>query len=61
VWGVEALCDDTLGQDFDRGCRGILALLRQQRHWPAGEKVVITAGLPFSERGRTNTLRIEEI
>jgi pyruvate kinase len=61
VWGVEALCDDTLGQDFDRGCRGILALLRQQRHGLAGEKVVITAGLPFSERGRTNTLRIDEI
>lgn len=61
VWGVEALHDDTLGPDFDRGCKGILALLRKRRNWPAAAKVVITAGLPFSERGRTNTLRIEEI
>lgn len=61
VWGVEALCDDTLGSAFDGACKGILVLLRRRRTWPAGAKVVITAGLPFSERGRTNTLRIEEI
>lgn len=61
AWGVEALCDDSLGSDFDRGCKRILALLRKRRNWPAGAKAVITAGLPFSQRGRTNTLRIEEI
>jgi pyruvate kinase len=61
VWGLEPRLVDAFGDDFDRACARILTELRTSRRFPSGATVVITAGLPFTQRGRTNTVRIETI
>jgi pyruvate kinase len=60
-WGVEPHLVDAFGDDFDAACARILGALRAAQRLPPGATVVITAGLPFTRRGRTNTLRIERI
>jgi pyruvate kinase len=59
VWGVEPVLTDEFGDDFDASCAHILKRLREQSRLVPKQPVVITAGLPFSKRGRTNTIRIE--
>jgi pyruvate kinase len=61
VWGVEPHFIDDLGQDFDAACARLLAALRADRRFAIGAPVVITAGLPYTARGRTNTLRVEHL
>jgi pyruvate kinase len=59
--GVEPLLADVFDVDFDAACTRVMQLLREAQRLPAGAKVVLTAGLPFSQRGRTNTIRIETV
>jgi len=61
VWGVTPILVDDFGPHFDAACTLILETLRQRRAVASGRSVVLTAGLPFSQRGRTNTLRIESL
>jgi pyruvate kinase len=61
LWGVQPILAADFSSSFNEECRRICERLREQGRLPAGAPVVITAGLPFSERGRTNTVRIETI
>jgi pyruvate kinase len=61
LWGTEPVLVDDFEDDFDRAAATILRGLRQSGRLDTGRPVVVTAGLPFSAHGRTNTLRIEEI
>ncbi len=61
VWGVEPIAANVFDTDFDDGCAQIVARLRARGTWPPGTAIAITAGLPFSARGRTNTVRIETL
>lgn len=61
VWGVQPVLVEVFGPDFDAACTRIVAGLRQRGRLVAGRPVVLTAGLPFSTRGATNTVRIEQL
>lgn len=61
VWGVEPIYADVFGSNFDEACARIIALLCERGRLSPGSTVVVTAGLPFSEHGRTNTVRIEAV
>ncbi|MEW6267873.1 MAG: pyruvate kinase [Thermodesulfobacteriota bacterium] len=59
VWSVLPIDLDDFGTDFDDAVARIKVLLRERLGLPAGARVVLTAGLPFGEHARTNTVRIE--
>jgi len=59
TWAVRPHCIGDFGQDFDVATAHAKALLRERLGLPAGERVVITAGLPFPARAQTNTVRVE--
>jgi pyruvate kinase len=61
VWSVLPLDVDDFGTDFDESAARIKALLRERLGLPAGSRVVLTAGLPFPQHARTNTVRIETL
>lgn len=59
TWAVQPLFIDDFGEDFDEAAARIKALLRDRLGLPAGSSVVLTAGLPFPARAKTNTVRVE--
>ena len=61
VWGVEPVLVPEFGADFDLAVARVAELLRERRGVPAGARVVITAGLPFAARTKTNTMRVERL
>jgi len=61
VWSVLPLDIDDFGDDFDGSATRIKALLRERLDLPTGARVVLTAGLPFPQHARTNTVRIETL
>ena len=58
LWGTEPVLVDDFVDDFDEASAMILRALRRKRKLTGA--VVVTAGLPFSKHGRTNTIRVEE-
>ena len=60
-WGLEPVRVDAFASDFDRACRDVLDVLRDRGRIAAGRHVVLTAGVPFAELGRTNTVRVERV
>lgn len=61
VWGVAPHLLEAFGNDFDDATDRVKKLLREHVALESGRRVVLTAGLPFPSRARTNTLRIEEL
>jgi pyruvate kinase len=61
VWGVRALPVDEFGADGEAAVRAIAARLGELGIAGSGDRIVLTAGLPFGARRTTNTLRIEVI
>ena len=61
VWGVEPVFVPEFGADFDHAVARVTELLRERRGIAAGARVVITAGLPFAARAKTNTMRVERL
>lgn len=59
--GVEAILISEFDMDFDQACARVVAALRADGRVRPGRPVLITAGLPFAERGRTNTMRIADV
>ena len=60
VWGVESvLCRQELNYENMLACAREYLLSRQLAH--AGQRVVVTAGIPFNVPGTTNLLRVEEL
>jgi pyruvate kinase len=61
VWGVIPYSLHEFGDNMDEAIADILCLVRRKGPVKKGDKIVITAGLPFHSRRGTNMLRIEEI
>jgi pyruvate kinase len=61
VWGVRPYSLHEFGDNMDEAIIDILNILKKKSPVKKGDKIVITAGLPFHSRRGTNMLRIEEI
>ncbi len=61
LWGVVSYFTDVLEGNMEDVLKTVLAELRDQNILEKGDKIILTAGLPFYERQQTNMLRIEEI
>ena len=59
TWAVQPLYIDDFGEDFDAAAARIKTVLRDRLGLAAGSSVVLTAGLPFPARAKTNTVRVE--
>ena len=60
VWGVDCLISGGLYQDTDAMLEDTAQTVRQVGFQP-GDRVVITAGIPFGQSGQTNVLKVHEI
>ncbi len=58
VWGIEPVLVPDFGADFDEAAVRVRELARERRGLPEGERFVLTAGLPFAAREKTNTMRV---
>ena len=61
VWGVEPMHLDDLGHDFEAACDRVAPELSEWLKLKSGDRVVLTAGLPFARASETNVVRIEEV
>ena len=61
VWGILPYKIREFGDNFDEAINEILSLVRSNPVAKKGDKIIITAGMPFCSRRGTNMLRIEEI
>jgi pyruvate kinase len=61
VWGVLPHSIHEFGDNIDEAITDILKIIKRKSPVKKGDKIVITAGLPFHTRRGTNMLRIEEI
>jgi pyruvate kinase len=60
-WGVSGFLVPDFGDNVDDAVEKIIAGLKSVGMVSPGEKVVITAGLPFTQKRDTNMLRIETV
>ncbi|MFN8599309.1 MAG: pyruvate kinase [Candidatus Binatia bacterium] len=58
VWGIEPVLLPDFGADFDEAAVRVRELARERRGLPSGARLVLTAGLPFAAREKTNTMRV---
>jgi pyruvate kinase len=61
LWGVQAFRTREFGDNLDDVIEDGLKILREKGLVQKGDRVIITAGVPFTQRRATNMLRIEEI
>jgi pyruvate kinase len=61
LWGVRAIPVADLGDDIEAAVAEVGRRLRETGAAAPGDRVVLTAGLPFGARRTTNTLRIEVV
>ncbi len=61
IWGVTSYSVEEFKDNIDDAICDIKKILLEKKILKSGDKVIITAGLPFSIRRKTNMLRIEEI
>ncbi len=61
VWGILPYKIREFGDNFDDAINEILSLIKSKLILKKGDKIIITAGMPFNSRRGTNMLRIEEI
>ena len=61
VWGVLPHSVHEFGDNMDEAIINILQIIKRKSAVRKGDKIVMTAGLPFHTRQGTNMLRIEEI
>ncbi len=61
VWGVRAIPSRDFGEDAEEAVAAIGRHLRTYGSLRTGDRLVLTAGLPFGARRTTNTMRIEEV
>jgi pyruvate kinase len=60
-WGVSGLIVPEFKENIDDAITDVSNTLKKTGLVSSGNRIVVTAGLPFSLRRRTNMLRIEEI
>lgn len=61
VWGIQGLLIPELKSTIDESIEEIKKVLVNSGFVQKGHKIIITAGLPFSSRGQTNSVRVEII
>jgi pyruvate kinase len=61
LWGVCGYLVPEFRENIDDALEDMSKLLVDEKAIKKGERIVVTAGLPFSLRRRTNMLRIEEV
>jgi pyruvate kinase len=61
VWGVRAVPTEAFGDDVEQAVAMIARRLLESGMAAEGDRMVLTAGLPFGTRRTANTLRIETI
>ncbi|TVS10543.1 MAG: pyruvate kinase [Gammaproteobacteria bacterium] len=61
VWGVKAIPSRDFGNEAEEAIEAIGRHLLQYGSLRPGDRLVLTAGLPFGARRTTNTMRIEAI
>jgi len=59
VWGIEGLWMADLTESIDDVVRKVESMLKELGRIHPGERFVLTAGLPFSERKATNMVRVD--
>ena len=60
-WGVSGLIVPEFKENIDDAITDVSNTLKKTGLISSGNRIVVTAGLPFALRRRTNMLRIEEI
>lgn len=60
-WGVTSYYLPSMADDFDNAVDKVREFLKSHGLAKSGEKIILTAGLPFHMYGITNMVRIEEI
>jgi pyruvate kinase len=60
-WGVSAFIVEEFKDNIDDAITDVINLLKKENVLKSGDRIVITAGLPFYLRRRTNMLRIERV
>ena len=61
IWGIQTFSVSEFKENIDDAVKDIKDLLLSNSIVKTGDTLVITAGLPFTMRSKTNMLRIEEI
>jgi len=61
IWGIKPYVISEFGENFDKAIEEIIKILKKTGAAKKGDKIIITAGLPFYSKRGTNMLRIEEI
>ena len=61
IWGIQAFSVNEFKENIDDAVTDIKELLLNNSVVKTGDSIVITAGLPFTMKSKTNMLRIEEI
>ena len=61
IWGIVPYSVHEFGDNFDDAIKQIIQIIKGKKILKSGDKIVITAGLPFHSRRGSNMLRIEEI
>jgi len=60
VWGVQSVKIDEL-YDTDTAVQVMETFLKEKGYANAGDRVIITTGMPLSEKGRTNMIKVASI
>ncbi len=60
-WGIRGLLIEDLDMSADEAMVVVRDMLMREMGFSPGERIVITAGVPFSERKGTNMVRVESI
>ena len=61
TWGVEGIIMLDLTSNVDDALLDVERRLCELQHLAKGDRLVMTAGLPFSERKATNMVRVDEV
>jgi len=61
IWGIQAFAVDEFKENIDDAVMDIKKLLLKNSIVNSDDSIVITAGLPFTKKSKTNMLRIEKI
>jgi pyruvate kinase len=60
-WGIEGILMPDLTTNIDDAVREVEAALIARGHLRRGDRLVLTAGQPFSERQATNMVRVDQV
>lgn len=61
VWGVTPLEVNTTANNTDEMIKASISTAGEKGYLEKGDRVVVTAGIPFAVRGTTNLIKVEEV